>query len=417
MTRGLRHLLLLAAPLIALGCASGAQDPSDPPPLLEQLPRALSGGESQVVTAGNQLAFDLLRTAQVTAADSNIFLSPTSAAMALAMTLNGAAGSTFDSMRVALRLGGLSQEEINAGYRSLIDLLRGLDPHVEFALANSIWANATTAFAPAFLETARTAFDAEVRSLDFGAASTLAAINDWVKDKTRGKIPKLLDQIAREEVMFLVNAIYFQGDWRRSFDPAKTQPLPFQAPSGPTTVATMRLEPNLLLTGHQDGHLLVELLYGNGAFAMTLVLPREGSTVRELVAGLDAARWAEWTGALAESRVGLLLPKFRLEYLRQLTGDLSGLGMGIAFDPERADFSRMRGPGTPGLYLTRVVQRTFVDVDEKGTTAAAATAVGVGVTSLPATIAFDRPFLFAIRERLSGTILFVGQVVRPGSSE
>jgi len=178
-------------------------------------------------------------------------------------------------------------------------------------------------------------------------------------------------------------------------------------------VPTMRLDPEPLRHASAEGHEVVELLYGNGAFVMTLVLPAAGRSLTELTEELDAGRWAEWTGALAEHKLGLALPKFKLEYKRELKDDLSALGMRVAFDPDRADFSAMLGgPVAGNLYISKVIQKTFVDVNEEGTTAAAATSVGISVTSAPLTIQFDRPFLFAIRERHSGTILFVGQVAR-----
>jgi serpin B len=157
---------------------------------------------------------------------------------------------------------------------------------------------------------------------------------------------------------------------------------------------------------------VVELLYGNGAFAMTIVLPGQGRTLEQLAEGLDAARWSEWTGSLQEMQLGLALPKFRLEYTRELEDDLSALGMRLAFDADHADFSRMADPAEGRLFLTRATQKTFVDVNEEGTEAAAVTSIGVGVTSAPQTVVIDRPFLFVIRERLSGTIFFIGQVNR-----
>ena len=405
---------LTAAALLTLAACSGPTEQSGPPPLLTALPRALSPAEVRLVSAGNQFAFGMFREVQRARPDDNIFLSPTSAAMALGMTLNGAAGTTLDSMRTALSVEGAPVEEINTGYRSLIDLLRGLDPSVDFSIANSIWARAGMPFAPAFLDAGRTSFDAEIRALDFAAPSTLTTINQWVNDKTKGKIPTILDQIAPDEVMFLINAIYFRGSWRSAFDPKATQDLPFHAADGTTrSVPTMQLKPEPIRFASSPDFLMVELPYGNGAFAMTLVLPGPGRSLADLTAGLDTGRWTEWTGSLAEHKIGLTLPRFRLEYKRELGNDLSALGMRIAFDPDRADFSRMLSGSIAGnLFITKVIQKTFVDVNEEGTTAAAATSVGIGVTSAPATIQFDRPFLFAIRERLSGTILFLGQVVK-----
>ncbi|HEV8358227.1 MAG TPA: serpin family protein [Gemmatimonadales bacterium] len=409
--------LALGASLVLLAaCGSPTDRSPGPPPLLTALPRSLTAAESRLIAAGNEFGFSLFREARAAAPDGNAFLSPTSAAMALGMTLNGAATATFDSMRVALRLGDASQADINAGFRSLIDLLRGLDNSSRFEIANSIWARAGVPFFPMFLDIGRASFDAEVRALDFGSPTALPTINDWVKQKTGGKIPTILDQIAGNEVMFLINAIYFKGSWRVAFDPAKTRTAAFHAADGTTQqVPTMVLEPSPLRYGGTEDAEVVELLYGNGAFAMTLVLPRSGKTLGDLVAGLDTAQWNRWTATVHEAEIGLTLPRFQLEYQRRLNDDLSALGMRIAFDDRRADFTRMADVAPERLYLTKVIQKTFVDVNEEGTEAAAATSVGIGVTSLPMTVAVDRPFLFAIRERLSGTILFLGQIARiPG---
>jgi serine protease inhibitor len=406
---------LLPALLLLAGCSSFTSETKGPPPLLTELPRTLTAPETLLVSASNGFGFALLREARRGAPDANLFLSPISAAMALGMTLNGAAGTTLDSMRLALGLGNAPLADINAGFHSLLALLKGLDGSSEFRIANSIWADSGFPFLATFLDAGRASFDAEVRSLDLQAPATLGTINDWVKDNTEGKIPTILDEIRAEEVMFLINALYFKGQWRRAFDPQDTRPAPFHAADGSLqSVPTMTLEPALQRYAATADVEVLELLYGNGAFAMTIVLPRPGHSVSDLVAGLDAARWAEWTGSLGEVKLGLTLPKFRVEYKRELKDDLASLGMRVAFDDQRADFSRMAELSQSGqrLFLTRVTQKTFVDVNEEGTEAAAATSVGVGVTSAPATLQVDRPFLCVIRERLSGTIFFVGLVNR-----
>jgi len=403
----------LPALLLATACSLFTEN-GGAPPLLTTLPRSLTASESLLVSASNEFGFALFRQVRAAPADANVFLSPTSAAMALGMTLNGAAGLTLDSMRVALGLGIASLADINASYRSLIDLLRGLDPNSEFAIANSIWAQSGFPWKPTFLDAARTSFDAEVQSLDLQNPASLGVINDWVNQKTNGKIPTILDNIAQDEVMFLINAIYFKGAWRKAFDPDHTSPGTFQSVSGSQTVSMMSLgSDNDVRFAETAEAQVAELLYGNGAFAMTLVLPQPGGSLGDLAAGLDAAKWAQWVGGLHEVKIGLAMPKLRLEYKRELKDDLSALGMRRAFDPNLADFGAIAELGQIGnLFLTRVTQKTFVDVNEEGTQAAAVTSVGVGVTSAPAVFLVNRPFLFAIRERLTGTVLFFGQITR-----
>ena len=398
--------------LLSLGC-SLASEPHGPPPLLTGLPRSLTPAEATLVSQSNAFGFALFDRIRSAAPNENVFISPTSAAMALGMTLNGAAGLTLDSMRAALRLEATPLGDINAGFRSLIDLLGGLDSTSEFTIANSIWAQSGMPWSQPFLDAGRASFDAEIRSLDLQAPASLGTINDWVREKTRGKIPTILDQVQSNEIMFLINAIYFKGKWRIAFDPDRTASGTFSAATGSQTVPFMNREPDTLRYAATGEVEVVELLYGNGAWAMTIVLPGEGRSLSSVLTGLDGSRWQAWTQGLREMKIGLAMPKLRMEYKRELKDDLSALGMRRAFDPDLADLSSMiTGPVGGNLYLTRVTQKTFVDVNEEGTEAAAATSVGVGVTSAPLTVIVNRPFLFAIRERYSGTILFLGQVTR-----
>jgi serpin B len=212
-------------------------------------------------------------------------------------------------------------------------------------------------------------------------------------------------------VDLLIKALYFKGRWRIPFDPARTRPLPFHGANGVTrTVPMMSLEPRPLRYVATPDYQAVDLLYGNGAFALTLLLPEPGHQTADLLAGLASGGWETLAGSFGEHTIGLVMPKFRMDYSRSLREDLTALGMGIAFDPARADLSGIADVRPERLYLTRVIQKTFVEVNEEGTEAAAATAVGVGVTSMPPVMTVDRPFLFAIRERLSNTILFIGQI-------
>jgi serine protease inhibitor len=408
-TAAFRTPLILAA--VTAAC-SGAADPGAATSPLTELPRPLSAPEQTVLGAANDFTFALFRQLNESQRDSNVFVSPLSASMALGMTMNGAAGTTFDQMRTALAFGDATQQEINEGYKKLIALLRGLDGSVDFRIANSIWYRQGVPFTSSFLDAARTWFDAEVQGLDFASPAALPTVNGWVDRSTGGKIPTILSEIRPEHVMFLINAIYFKGSWRDRFDPAETRDAQFRAANG-------RHQPMKLM--HRHGKMryvvtpqfqAVDLPYGRDAFAMTVLLPAEGTDVETLAASLRRDAWAGWIAQLREVTMDLYLPRLKLTYERKLNDDLKALGMRDAFVPDGADFTRMAPPPTGfHLYVDFVKQKTYVDVNEEGTEAAAATAVGIALTSAPPAMRVDRPYLFVIRERLSGTLLFIGKIV------
>lgn len=392
-------------------------DPAGPPPKITALPRALTSGEQQIIAADNRFAIKLLKQVSADTRDTleNLFVSPLSVAMALGMTYNGAAGTTEEAMRTTLELDGMSVAEVNESYRSLIKLLRELDPRVRFQIANSIWYRLGLTVEQPFIDVNRTYFDARVEALDFTAPTAAPTINDWVNQQTHGLIPEIVpDPIPGELVMFLINAIYFKGDWTQEFDPNLTVPRPFRLPDGSTVnVPTMThgQEANVRSASRPNAT-IVDLPYGGEAFSMTIVLPSDTTDVDDLVTVLTAEQWDDWIGSLNPSTSEVFLPKFKLTNDLKLNGTLGGLGMGIAFDPARADFTRMHTPSE--LFISAVKHKTYVDVNEEGTEAAAVTSVEMGLTSAgPPAIRIDRPFLFALRENLSGTILFMGVIRHP----
>jgi serpin B len=333
------------------------------------------------------------------------------------MTMNGAANGTFDAMRQTLGFGAAEQQSINEGYKGLIGLLRGLDATTQFEIANSIWYRQTFPFNPAFLTATHSWFDAEVSAQNFtDAAATLANVNGWVKDKTRGKITTILDTVDPYDVMYLINAIYFKGRWRQRFDPADTKDAPFHAADGSTQTARLMYKKDPVPYLATPQFQAVDLPYGNGAFTMTVLLPSAGTNLDTFIASLTRADWDRWMAAFQTTEVMLHLPKLKLAYERQLNDDLTALGMGVAFEAGRADFSRMTASDADRLFISLVLQKAFVDIDEEGTEATAVTVVVIKVTSTqpsqPATMRVDRPFLFLIRERLSGTVLFMGKIVK-----
>ena len=413
----MRTLQLLSAAVLAAalaGCEPIAGSGGDEP--LAKLPRPLTSSEQALIGASNQFAFGLLREASRADTSSNVFLSPLSASMALGMTMNGARGPTFEGMRSALGFGAMQPAEINAAYRSLIDLLLGLDEGVDMRVANSIWVRRGFPLHDAFVQSSLQSFDAKVSTLDFADPAAVGTINTWVSQGTNGKITKLLERIDPDMVMYLINAVYFKGNWTQQFDPKRTTETPFMRADGrPLRVQMMHLPKAKIRLLESPDVQIADLAYGREAFSMTLLLPPRSQDLERWAGTITDAQWQGWMGQMREAQMDVYLPRFRLEYEQVLNGTLKALGMQTAFDDVAADFSGMSPLGAD-LFIDEVKQKTFLEVNEKGTEAAAATSVGVGVTSLPPSFMADRPFMLVIRERLSGTILFVGLIGAPPSA-
>ena len=399
--------------LIGISCHSDPMGPGSPPGLITELPRSLSQAELDLIEADNAFALKLFREIDAQeAATANIFVSPLSVSMALGMTYNGAAGETQQAMAQTLEFQDLNLDEVNQGYRDLIDLLFELDPQIEWQLANSIWYREGFSVEPSFLDVNRTFFDAQVEALDFSAPDAADVMNQWVSDGTNGRIEEIVDDpIGPLTVMFLINAIYFKGDWRHQFDKGLTRDAPFTLLDGSeVTTPTMFHEDEVdVRTGWDDLVRVLEMPYGGDAFTMMVVLPHPDVSLQSVVEALDTERWASWIADLHANELFVEMPKFSFEYEISLKDVLTSLGMGVAFTGA-ADFSKINPSG--GLFISKVKHKTFVQVDEEGTEAAAATSVVIA-TSGPGRFVIDRPFLFAIRERISGTILFMGRMVDP----
>ena len=415
----LRLQLVALITLAATSCFGDPTGPDPAPQLIEVLPRSLSHAELSLIEADNAFALKLFQEINAQQAPgSNIFVSPLSIGMALGMTYNGAAGETQQAMARTLEVQGLSLDEVNQGYRDLIDLLFDLDPTIEWQLGNSIWYREGLPVEPAFLDVNRTFFDAQVEALDFYLPEAPGVIDQWVKDRTNGRIEGIApDPIDPAYIMFVINAIYFNGDWRHQFDKDLTQDAPFTLIDGTEiTAPTMYHQEEVQVRVARDDLVSVlEMPYGGDAFTMTVVLPHHDVALQSVVEALDAARWESWTTNLADDNRLVVMPKLSVEYEIELKEVLKSLGMEVAFDRIFANFSKLvpNWPW-PRPFINEVKHKTFLLVDEEGTEAAAVTSVEIVAVSGPRRFVIDRPFLFAIRERLSGTILFMGKMVDPG---
>ncbi|HEY0809962.1 MAG TPA: serpin family protein, partial [Longimicrobiales bacterium] len=297
----------------------------------------------------------------------------------------------------------------------LLRQLRARASRIEFVVANSIWYHQTFPVYPTFTDTVRHYFDAEVRALDFGNAASPGIISDWAAERTAGRIKDLVESIDPNEIMFLVNAVYFKAPWHMRFAQSETRAQPFTLPNGGSVNAQMMFVDGTFSYVENQGVQAVELLYGDTTFSIVLVMPRTGSSLDAATSILEPTQWGALISSMHRSRINLRIPKFRFEYEKKLTQPLSDLGMAIAFQPFQADFTKIAN--RDDIYISRVQHKAFIEVNEAGTEAAAATSVGISVTSAPPELVFNRPFFFAIRERSTGTLLFVGRIADPTQTE
>ena len=423
---------LSAALFLAIASSGDPAGPENRPadsPLAEsspaeitQLPRSLTLAETDALQAANEFGLHLLRRlyAEREDAGASVFISPLSVSMSLGMLLNGAGGETFDAMGNVLGLNGLMVAEANAAYKDLMELLLRLDPSVEFRLANTSWLEEGMRIRRDYKSRVQETFGARIENVRFEESGMANAINGWVAESTEGRVTDLVtpDEFAGL-VALMVNTAYFKGEWSDPFDPVETAMVEFRRADGSTvTVPMMRQALDARVGGGEDygeDYVAVDLPYGGQAFSMMVVVPVGEGTLAQLVEGMDGARWQELVDALrGEARTEVRLPRFELSYEKVLNDVLKAMGMEVAFDRFNADFGWILGnPGFRGVpHIGWMKQKTFVKVDEEGTETAAATGTAFAVSGT-SVLQADRPFLFAIRERLTGTILFVGTVTDP----
>jgi serpin B len=405
------HILLIFC--VAAFLTSCAEHVVSPP---ERVMRELTVAEKRLVETDNKFGFKLFREIVRQEQNKNVFVSPLSVSMALGMTYNGANGSTETAMRQTLELGDMTLPEINSSYTSLIELLSQLDPQVRFQLANSIWYRQEYTFEPEFINLNQTYFNAVVRGLDFNDPGAAKIINGWVEQNTNGKIKQIVDDpINPATVMFLINAIYFKGIWTYRFEPQNTQDDWFKRLDGSQKQCKMMSLKSDLKYFANAQFQAIDLPYGDAGFSMTILLSSRQTPIDSLVAAINQENWLTWTGSFSRQTVNLFMPKFVLEYNLTLNETLEALGMDIAFT-NQADFTKMCR--TDKLLISEAKHKTFVEVNEDGTEAAAVTSVEMALTSGRGGsgeiwMRIDHPFIFAIRENQSGTILFVGKIVDP----
>lgn len=370
---------------------------------------------AEVVETNNDFGLALFRLINEKETSANMMMSPTSVSLALGMAYNGAEGTTKTAFDEVLNYEGLTRDEVNEITRDLINTLVTNSKGNLLEIANSIWYRNGFPVYDAFIEMNRTYFSAEVEELDFSSPKAVETINKWVADKTHDKIEKVINELSPESMMVLINALYFNCLWETEFDPVETTLEMFynedRTHYGEVEMMTTEATFNYAFT---DDFTAVELPYKDGKFSMRLFLPAVDKTVDDLISQLDGAVWNRWLESFSEhDKVQVTMPKFKFEYERSIGKDLQGMGLGIAFT-DHADFS---GISEIDLLISEVIHKTYIDVNEEGTEAAAVTAIVFETTSVgpsgPIVIRLDRPFLFTITENSSKSIMFAGKLCAP----
>ncbi|HLG13149.1 MAG TPA: serpin family protein [Blastocatellia bacterium] len=416
-------LVLIALILPALiGCtsASVSSQPADNREArMEEQPQPISTGnvDPRLIAANTRFGFKLYAELLKEKPGQNALVSPSSVALALAMTYNGAEGGTREAMARALELQGLTLADVNRANADLKASLENPDPKVQLQIANSLWSKRGFTFKPDFIKRNTEYYKAEVSELDFNDPAAAARINRWVSDKTNAKIPKIIDQISPDSILFLINAIYFKGKWANEFDKSATHDEPFYLANGREKKHPMMRRSGEYRYYEEKGFQAVNLPYGSGRLSMYVFLPAKDSSLDGFHRNLTAANWETWMTRFEKSDGEILLPRFTIEFEAELNGALKALGMGVAFDPAGANFKNMIQM-SENAYINKVKHKTFAEVNEEGTEAAAVTSVDIVATSVMRPkrtfkMVVDRPFFCAIRDNQTGSVLFMGSILDP----
>jgi serpin B len=363
---------------------------------------------------GSAFALSLYLAVVGQSGGKNVLISPYSVRQAVGMAYVGAHGQTRDDIGHALAaesVPGFVAEE-----KKTRQSLSSADPKVRLDIANSFWLNKNVRYRASFIAAARSGFAADAFQREFNPA-TLKELNSWVANATSGRIPGILDHFDPNDVAVLIDAVYFKGAWQHRFDKASTRPREFHPLNGPSFQHPMMTHTDSYDYYENAKVQAVRMPYGSGRLAMIAVLPSKDSNLADFHAHLDSAAWSGLRSGMRGRRGEVTFPRFRFDQSMELKSSLSALGMGIAFDQARADFQDMVESHIP-IHISKVLQKTFIAVDEEGTEAAAATAVvmhgkGMMHAELPFRFVADRPFFFAIEDSQTGALLFVGSLQDP----
>jgi len=403
-------LVLSSITFLFTRCTKSPDDnlPTDPVEI------ELTSEQISLVESENSFAFDIFnRIMENEGSGKNIIISPLSISYALSMTLNGAAGPTREAMLEALRVNGITPEKINDSYRDLTEALLAVDKRVIMNIANSVWTEDRISPKQSFIDILEEYYSAESKEFSITDPAAPDKINEWIEDNTNGLIKEMVDKLEDNTVMLIINAIYFKGKWKLQFDEKETEEEPFyKSGSDPEDVPMMKLTEDFKIYDG-DGFRLAEFPYGQGNFVMDIILPDAADGIPALLSSLTDAAFTGWLQQMATRETDIFIPRFKYGYKKKLKEILSSMGMGVAFT-DLADFSNITEEAD--LLINDVTHQAFIETNEEGTEAAAATIVDIGLTSMPldpTVFKADHPFIYIIRETTSNSIIFMGAVADP----
>jgi len=407
MKRIFKILLII---LITTGCTS-QNEPAPIPVPVDAKPIMLRAGLEKRVIQDNEFAFDLLKKTINSSGETNVFVSPLSVSIALGMVWNGANGTTKTEMESALKMSSMSVTDINDYYRIMQTTLPTIDPTTKLSIDNSVWYKIGFDVKPDFLKVNSDYYNAYTKEIDFSQTWAVDTINNWCAKKTNNLIKKPLDQIPSDAVMYLVNAIYFKGIWRKHFETKNTAEANFTNETGNQVKVNMMYQKDTFGYAIDEYAQYLDMPYGNKAFSMTVILPNAGKTTSDVLNQLTTTYLNTLLLNMPTRVVEVYLPRFKIQNKFSLNDPLKSMGMNLAF----SDFADFTNIANASLNISKVIHDTYVEVTEEGTEAAAVTVVEIIETAMPdpppiPVFKVNKPFLYLIREKSTWVILFIGKM-------
>jgi serpin B len=411
----MKKVILYAVTASMIFCINACNKEDVPKDVKPFKPIELTVKQTEKADVDNRFAFNMFREVSTLSDEPNTFFSPLSLNMALGMLYNGASGETRTEMAEVLGMADFTETEINEYYQKMSQTLLNIDPLTEIGIANSIWYREEFPVKQSFIDINQRYFDAVVKALDFSRSDAADIINKWCAGKTKNKIKEIIESPISDEVaMYLINALYFKSKWQFEFDKKQTKQEDFTKANNQKIKVNM-MEQTTALPYYANQYLqCIEMPYGNQAFSMVAILPAENMNIDQLIEHLDNTTWQNVVNSMWEQNIWLKLPRFKIECEIKLKYPVRNAGMKLIFDGHLADFSNI---SDVPLFVSDIKQKTFVEVNEAGTEAAAVTVIQMDYTSTgssgPTSFFANRPFLYLIKEKSTGVILFIGRMDEP----